>query len=92
MVAAGTSEVLEIFEPMGEIAAVGEHAVFLDLWRTAHEAYDKGRYEEALAGFKAAQTARPDDAPCATFVARCTHLLRDGLPAGWDGTWHFDRK
>ena len=57
---------------------------------TPHEAAHL--FEEALAGFKAAQVARPDDAPCATFVARCTRLLRDGLPAGWDGAWHFDQK
>jgi len=92
VVAAGTTETLEIYEPMGEIATAGQHAAFLELWRRAHDAYDKGHYEEALAGFKEAQAARPDDAPCATFIARCTRLLRDGLPKDWDGTWHFDQK
>ena len=92
VVAAGTTEVLEIYEPMGEIAAAADHAEFLDLWRTAHDAYDKGCFEPALAGFKAAQALRPDDAPCRTFIERCTDLVRDGLPEGWDGAWHFDRK
>ena len=77
---------------MGEISTAAEHAEFLELWRTAHEAYDKGCFEQALADFKAAQGLRPDDAPCRTFIARCTDLVRDGLPAGWDGAWHFDKK
>jgi adenylate cyclase len=92
VVAAGTTEALEIYEPMGEIVAAGEHAAFLDLWRQGHEAYEHGRFEEALAGFKAAQAARPDDAPCRVFIERCHHLARHGLPEGWDGAWHFDRK
>ena len=77
---------------MGEIAAAGKHAEFLDLWRTAHDAYDKGGFEQALADFKAAQALRPDDAPCRTFIERCHQLVRDGLPEGWDGAWHFDKK
>jgi adenylate cyclase len=92
VVAAGTTEALDIYEPLGELGSAGEHARFLDLWRTAHDAYDKGRFEEALAGFKAAQTHRPDDAPCRVFIGRCTDLVRDGLPEGWDGAWHFDKK
>ena len=92
VVAAGTTETLEIYEPMGEIGAAADHAEFLELWRTAHDAYDKGHFGPALAGFKAAQALRPDDAPCHTFIERCTNLIRDGLPEGWDGAWHFDRK
>jgi len=92
IVAAGTTEVLEIYEPLGEIAAAGEHARFLDLWRTAHDAYDTGKFGPALTGFEAAQALRPDDAPCRAFIERCRQFARDGLPEGWDGAWHFDRK
>jgi adenylate cyclase len=92
VVAAGTTEALEIYEPMGEIATAGDHAKFLDLWRLAHDAYGKGSFAEALAGFKAAQALRPDDAPCRAFIERCIGLARDGLPEGWDGAWHFDKK
>jgi hypothetical protein len=86
------TEALDIYEPLGELASAADHAEFLDLWRTAHDAYDKGCFEEALAGFKAAQAQRPDDAPCRIFIDRCTDLVRAGLPEGWDGAWHFDRK
>ncbi len=88
VVAAGTTEVLEIYEPMGELGTAGEHAAFLDPWRTAHDAYDKGCFEEALAGFKAAQAVRPDDAACRTFIVRCHRFVRDGLTEGRDGPWH----
>jgi len=54
------------------------------------------RGEDALPpsrpSFEAAQALRPDDAPCRTFIERCQLLARDGLPEGWDGAWHFDRK
>jgi len=92
VVAAGTTEVLEIYEPLGEITTAGQHAQFLELWRTAHDAYDTGKFGPALTGFEAAQALRPDDAPCRTFIERCQQLIRDGLPEGWDGAWHFDRK
>src|SRR5262249_9641967 len=92
VVAAGTTEALEIYEPMGEIAAAAAHAEFLDLWRTAHDAYDKRSFEEALAGFKSAQALRAYDAPCRAFIERCIELAGHGLPEGWDGAWHFDKK
>jgi adenylate cyclase len=92
IVAAGTTEVLDIYEPLGELAAAGQHAAFLELWRTAHEAYDKGSFEAARAGFEQALAARPDDGACRVFIERCAGLVRDGLPGGWDGAWHFDRK
>jgi adenylate cyclase len=92
IVAAGTTEVHDIHEPMGDVAAAPRQAAFLDHWRAGREAYDAGRFDEALASFRAAAALRPDDGPCRVFIARCTGFLRDGPPAGWDGTWHFDSK
>jgi len=92
IVAAGTTEEHEIHEPMGEVDAAGRHAEFLAQWRAGREAYVAGRFEEALAAFKAAAVLEPDDGPCRVFVERCRIFLRDGPPAGWNGTWHFDSK
>lgn len=92
IVAAGTTEAHEIYEPLGEIDESDRHSEFLARWRCGHAAYDAGRFEEALAGFRAAAVLRPDDGPIRVFVARCTAFLRDGTPPGWDGAWHFDRK
>ena len=92
IVAAGTTEEHDIHEPMGEVDAVGQHAEFLAQWRVGREAYSAGRFEAALAAFRAAAILRPDDGPCRVFIARCADFLRDGPPEGWNGTWHFDSK
>ncbi len=92
IVAAGTTEVHEVHEPLGEIATLPRHAAFLERWTAARAAYTAGRFEEALAGFREAAVLRPEDGPCDIFIARCVTFLKDGLPPGWDGTWYFDKK
>ena len=93
VVAAGTTEEREIYQPLGEIDVAGEHAAFLAQWDAARRAYGEGRFEDARAGFHSASLLRPGDRPCEVFVARCESFLRDGgPPAGWDGTWHFNTK
>jgi len=92
IVAAGTTEVMEICEPLGEIGAAEAAAPFLAQWQAARSAYLGGRFDEARAGFEAAATLRPGDGPCRVLAARCVELSRDGAPAGWDGAWHFDFK
>jgi len=92
IVAAGTTEEHEIHEPMGEADEAPRHAVFLDHWNAASEAYRAGRFGEALERFRAAHALRPEDGPCKVFVARCETFLRGGTPPDWKGTWHFDKK
>jgi adenylate cyclase len=92
VIAAGTTEAHDVYEPMGEIAGRAEHAAFLAIWDAAREAYVAGRFEEALAGFRTAKAMREEDAPCRVFIARCETFLRAGAPVDWDGTWHMDRK
>jgi len=92
VVAVGTTEAHDVYEPMGENASRAEHAAFLAAWEKAREAYVAGRFEEALDGFRAASAMRGEDAPCHVYIGRCETFLREGVPAGWDGTWHMDRK
>lgn len=92
VVAVGTTEAHDVYEPMGEAASRAEHASFLAAWETARVAYVAGRIEQARAGFKAASAMREEDRPCQLFIGRCEEFLRDGVPEGWDGTWHMDRK
>lgn len=92
VVAVGTTEAHDVYEPMGENASRSEHAAFLAVWEKARDAYIAGRFEDALAGFRAASAMREEDAPCHVYIGRCESFLRDGAPAGWDGTWHMDRK
>ena len=92
IVAAGTTEAMEIFEPLCEVAVAAEQAPFMERWLAGREAYLEGRFEDAIARFKAAAALRHGDGPCRVMIARCTEFARAGLPAGWDGAWHFDQK
>ena len=40
-------------------------------------AYIEGRFEAALACFRATASLRPDDGPSRVFIERCTAFLRD---------------
>lgn len=92
VVAVGTTEAHDVYEPMGEIGSRTEHAAFLAVWERARKAYVEGRFDEALAGYQAAVAMREEDAPCHLFIERCQKFLKDGAPQGWDGTWHMEQK
>ena len=92
IVAAGTTEVHEIHEPLGETDTAPQHAEFLAAWRAGRDAYDAAHFEAAAAGFRAAAALRPDDGPCKVFIKRCADFLQEGTPDGWNGVWHFDFK
>jgi len=92
IVAAGTTERHEIHEPLGEIDSAPQHAERLAQWEAGRAAYGEGRFEAALACFRATLSLKPGDGPSRVFIERCTAFLRDGSPKDWNGTWHFDRK
>ncbi len=92
IVAAGTTEVHDIHEPLGEIATAAAHAELLAHWQAGRTAYVEGRFEAAIVGFSAVAALRPGDGPSRVFIERCTQFLRTGVPDDWDGTWRFDRK
>jgi adenylate cyclase len=92
VVAAGMTEAMEIFEPLCESALAAEQAPFMERWLAGREAYLQGRFEDAIARFKAAAALRHGDGPCRVMITRCTEFARAGLPAGWDGAWHFEVK
>ena len=92
IVAAGTTETLDIHELLGEIGDAVRHTTFLGKWQIARQAYREGRFETAMEGFRAAQAERPHDKACRTFIDRCTELAGHPAPSTWDGVWHFDKK
>jgi adenylate cyclase len=91
-VAAGTTEQHDIHEPLGEIDSAPLHTDFLAQWEAGRAAYREGRFEAALACFRATASLRPDDGPSRVFIERCTAFLQAGTPKDWDGIWHFDSK
>jgi adenylate cyclase len=92
VVAVGTTEAHDVYEPMGEMQGRAEHAAFLAAWERARAAYVAGRFDDALAGFRIAAGMREEDAPCHVFIGRCERFQTEGVPSAWDGTWHMDRK
>src|SRR5262245_52648478 len=83
IVAAGTTERLDIYEPLGEIDDTDKHAAFLDRWNAARSAYGEGRFEAALASFRAIKALRPDDGPTRVFISRCETFVKEGAPMRW---------
>jgi len=94
VVPAGTTEALEIYEPLAERseATAAAHAAFLSVWEAGRVAYAEGKFADAIAGFEAAAALRPGDGPCRTMIGRCAKFMQDGAPADWDGVWRFDKK
>ena len=91
-VAVGTTEIHDIYEPLGEIDSAPDHAEFVAHWAAGRAAYAEGRFEAAIASFEAVARIRPGDGPSRVFIARCTRFLQAGTPEGWDGTWRLDSK
>jgi adenylate cyclase len=91
IVAAGTTEVMEIYEPLGARPDDG-HETFVRLWEQALGAYRDRRFAEAVHLFEKASALRVGDGPCRVFTERCRQFVTAGAPAGWDGIWHFDKK
>lgn len=91
VVAAGTTEKLEIYEPLG--VAPGERpAAFLERWGQVQAACRDCRFAEAVLHFEQALELRPGDQPSKIFIERCQRLLASGVPGDWDGAWYYDRK
>jgi adenylate cyclase len=91
IVAAGTTETMEIFEPLG-VRPGAAHEAFMGLWQEALAAYRERRFADAIPLFDKASALRPGDGPCRVFIERCRQLDAAGAPADWNGVWHFDRK
>jgi adenylate cyclase len=95
IVAAGTTEVMEIYEPLGTRSADGQddrHTAFMQVWEHALAAYRARRFAEAIHLFEKAAALRAGDGPARVFLQRCKQFEAGEVPPNWDGTWHFDRK
>lgn len=91
VVPVGTTEVHEIFELLGA-GDDRSHDAFLAEWQQGLTDYRSARFGEAIRHFTKALEVRSEDGPCAVMIGRCRELEHTGVPAGWDGVWHADRK
>jgi adenylate cyclase len=92
IVAAGTTEVLDIYEPLSAGTESPSDAAFLDRWNFGRAAYHEQRFAEAILHFECAVALRANDRPCRIFIERSRALARNGVAADWDGVWRHDQK
>jgi adenylate cyclase len=92
VVAAGTTEPLDILEPLGPIEHATSYVAFLAKWQAARTAYADARFEAALNGFREALALKPGDGPCQTYIDRCIQFVRSAPQGDWTAVWRFDRK
>ncbi|SJZ51236.1 adenylate cyclase [Enhydrobacter aerosaccus] len=92
IVAAGTTEVLDIHELVADIGQAKRFAPFLEKWRVARDAYIAGRFADAKRDFESALALKEGDGPCIAFISRCGQLSDAGPLVGWDGVWRFEQK
>ncbi len=93
IVAAGTTETLDIHELLGEIGDAPQHAAFLEAWQAARKAYGEGPFRRGARGLSrgtGAAAARQGG----PYLRRalCRARPRHATPPDWDGVWHFDKK
>ena len=97
VVPAGTAQIVDIYELMGEKDAAGsaedaQQKELLARWSEALAAYKSGDMARASAAFDALEKDFPGDGPSQTFAARCLTYLERGLPKDWNGVTVFDQK
>lgn len=92
IIAAGTTEPLDMYELLSVRAELTAHAPFLDRWNRGRLAYCDQQFAEATLHFESAADLRPKDGPCRVFIDRCRELIRAGVPDDWDGIWRHDKK
>jgi adenylate cyclase len=83
---------MEVHELLGVRPANAKDSAFLEPWNRGQRAYQERRFGEAARHFARALELRPEDGPSQVFMRRCQDLDTTGMPATWDGSWHFDRK
>ena len=84
IVAAGTTEMLDIHEPLGERSTEAEHAAFLAQWDAGRAAYLAGCFEAAIVCFRAAAALRRRWAePPVHGALRRTRPHRPARRLGW---------
>jgi adenylate cyclase len=83
----GRAEPVTLHELVREVSGRGSAPdPGVERFEAALEAFDRGAFEQALAGFREVRDrAGGDDGPSSFYVERCEQLARDGVGPDWDG-------
>ena len=89
----GKTEPQRIFELLGRKGEVARERLELrDGFAEALEAYRRGAWKEAQAGFEACLSIVPCDGPSKVFLNRIARLCTNTPSANWNGVWALAEK
>jgi class 3 adenylate cyclase len=89
----GKTEPQRIFELLGRKGEVaGERLELRDAFATALEAYRRGLWTEARAGFEACLSIVPCDGPSKVFLNRIAAFCTTPPSVDWNGVWSLTEK
>ena len=89
----GKTEPVEVFEVMGDGAALGEHtAEALRAYEEGIRAYRERDWLGAAARFQEALRWAPNDGPSTLYLERCKQLMDEPPPADWNGVFVMTHK
>jgi adenylate cyclase len=95
LVAAGKTEPIRIYELLGIAGETKEPPrlrEFLGLYDEGLKLYRERKWDEAIAKFRQALAAMPDDYPSSMYIARSEAFRETPPPAGWRGEFIMLRK
>jgi class 3 adenylate cyclase len=81
--------IFEILGRSGEISP--ERLASRDLYGHALAAYRERRWDDALDAIGSSLKAMPGDGPSLCLLARVENMKTNGMPVGWDGSWHIQK-
>jgi adenylate cyclase len=83
---------IKIYELLGEKGSGDRLREVAGLFEAGLQAYFRRDWDKAEKNFQNVLTARADDGPTKTFLARIEHLRSADLPDAWDGVFVMTKK
>lgn len=84
---------VRIFELISEKGNLNrEESGICEMFHEGLEYYRQRKWKLADSAFQKVLTAKPDDGPSRTYIARCRTLSEAGVPEDWDGVYRFKTK
>ncbi|MDA4846660.1 adenylate/guanylate cyclase domain-containing protein [Hoeflea poritis] len=91
LIVKGKTEPVAIYEPLGQLTALGEPVIELkERFEAALDAFSSGDWAKAETGFDGCRQF--NDPVSEVYLERLAIIRRDGAPKDWNGVWQLDEK
>jgi hypothetical protein len=88
----GKSKATYLYEVYFQKEVNDEEKKFINHYESAFRLYEKGNFEESLAGFRECLLLKPNNQSVLLFIARCETLLKEPPSQEWDGIFEMQHK